>query len=48
MLLAKYRVAQMGMKNVSTVLGDIRQFKEEFDIAIGIHACGGLTDIVLQ
>lgn len=28
-------------------LGDIFDFKEEFDFAIGLHACGGLIDIII-
>ncbi|KRX00106.1 hypothetical protein PPERSA_07213 [Pseudocohnilembus persalinus] len=46
--MARYRIRQLGASNMSTVLGDIREYEGDFDMAIGLHACGGLTDIILQ
>ena len=36
------------LKNTKIYLGDIFNFNDKFDLAVGLHACGGLTDIILE
>ena len=51
---AKYRADQLGLKNLHTfsvdlfALDDIHPIlQQKFDVVIGLHACGSLTDVIL-
>lgn len=45
--IAEKRAKEAGLKNVSTVQGDIVNIQQRFDIACALHACGGASDAVL-
>jgi SAM-dependent methyltransferase len=42
------RASEAALDNVRVVLRDIAEFKDPFDIAIALHACGDASDIVLD
>jgi 2-polyprenyl-3-methyl-5-hydroxy-6-metoxy-1,4-benzoquinol methylase len=46
--LLQQRAAVAGLSNVSVFTGMIEQFKQRFDVALALHACGNATDHVLQ
>jgi ubiquinone/menaquinone biosynthesis C-methylase UbiE len=46
--LLQQRAAQGGLTNVKVFQGMIEQFREPFDFALALHACGNATDRVLQ
>ncbi|RYG69297.1 methyltransferase [archaeon] len=45
---ARRRVLLSGLRNVEVRLQDISTFDEEFDVGASLHACGSLSDQVLQ
>ncbi|QDZ22238.1 putative methyltransferase [Chloropicon primus] len=47
----KALAARLKIKNVTFLLQDVKcisRFNEDFDLFIGLHACGGLTDAILE
>lgn len=44
---ASRRVQQAGLKNVRIVHGRIEDFREDFDVGVALHACGGASDAAL-
>lgn len=42
------RAADAGLSNVSVFEGMIEQYRQPFDVALALHACGNATDHVLQ
>lgn len=46
--LLQQRAAAAGLSNVHAFEGMIEQYREPFDVALGLHACGNATDHVLQ
>mmetsp|Transcript_9361 Transcript_9361/g.17463 ORF Transcript_9361/g.17463 Transcript_9361/m.17463 type:complete len:602 (-) Transcript_9361:155-1960(-) len=42
------RAAAANLSNVSGIVGKIEDFKEKFDVALALHACGKATDFGLQ
>ena len=36
----------MGLNNIEIFYGDVYNFEKPFDVALAVHACGYLTDIV--
>jgi SAM-dependent methyltransferase len=44
---AQERARVLGLSNVSVWCGDLLEFTEPFDIGVGLHFCGLLTDIAL-
>lgn len=46
--LLQQRAAAAGLANVSVFAGMIEQYREPFDVALALHACGNATDHVLQ
>ena len=44
---ASRRVEQAGLKNVRIVHGRIEDFREDFDVGLALHACGGASDAAL-
>lgn len=45
---AQYRKDQLKLSNVECIVQDIQTYDVEFDIALGLHCCGFLSDIVLN
>ena len=41
------RICELGLQNAEAVLGDATDFTGRFDIAVGLHCCGSLTDAVI-
>ena len=39
---------KLGVKNVAFLLQDLTSLAQEFDLYVGLHACGGLTDAILE
>lgn len=42
------RAAAAGLTNVTVFEGMIEQYRQPFDVALALHACGNATDHVLQ
>ena len=42
-----YRAEMLKLSNVYIFEGKIQDFIGHFDMALGLHCCGGLTDIIL-
>ena len=45
---AARRCETLGMANVRTFHGTVRDFKDRFDVGVALHACGAATDDVLD
>lgn len=45
--IARRRAREAQLENFDTVLGDVGEVKDEFDVAVALHACGGASDAVL-
>lgn len=46
--LAKERIRQSDVKNVTVWCGDVRYFDRSFDLGVALHACGAASDIVME
>jgi len=46
--IARQRIRDAGLVNVRVVQGRIEDFDEPFDLGLALHACGSLSDIVLD
>ena len=44
---AERRVQRAGLANVRVVHGRIEDFREDFDVGVALHACGGASDAAL-
>lgn len=44
---AERRVKKAGLTNVRIVHGRIEDFREDFDVGVALHACGGASDAAL-
>lgn len=48
MEIAKIRINEANLTNVELIVGMIEDYNDIFDIGIGLHACGGASDITLD
>jgi hypothetical protein len=48
MEIAKIRVNEANLTNVELINGMIEDYNDIFDIGIGLHACGGASDVTLD
>lgn len=45
---AVVRIKALGLDNIEIFHGDLTDFNGDFDVALAIHACGFLSDIVMD
>lgn len=45
--IARRRAREAELGNFDTLLGDVGEVKNEFDVAVALHACGGASDAVI-
>lgn len=46
--IAQDRISRARLKNVELRQMNIEDFDESFDLGLGLHACGGATDIIIE
>lgn len=42
------RINNLGLQNIEIFHGDLTDYEDHFDVALAIHACGFLTDLVMD